>query len=200
MRNKIVGAVVALCVVFGFATLSFAQEASFKRNLLKKIPPTLSSKSSPSLDSSGVAKSGQLPAYSNGPKPTITFTDINAGLTNIGWSNAAAWWEYESDGYLDIVLMGWSSSPISKIYHNNGNGTFTDINAGLPAVEYGRAAWGDYNNDGYLDILMNPEVKKNFEIRSKIINAMRHFLVAKGYLEIDTPILQPIYGGGLARP
>ncbi len=52
----------------------------------------------------------------------------------------------------------------------------------------------------YLDILINPEVKKVFEIRSKIINSMRDFLLKKGYTEVETPVLQPIYGGGLARP
>lgn len=52
----------------------------------------------------------------------------------------------------------------------------------------------------YLDILMNPEVKKIFEIRSKLVSAMRRFLEKRGYIEVETPVLQPLYGGGLARP
>ena len=52
----------------------------------------------------------------------------------------------------------------------------------------------------YLDLLVNPEVKKVFATRSKIISSMRKFLDEKGFLEVETPTLQPIYGGALARP
>ncbi len=52
----------------------------------------------------------------------------------------------------------------------------------------------------YLDLIANPEVKKIFETRSKIIDAMREFLKSKGFLEVDTPVLQPLYGGANARP
>jgi lysyl-tRNA synthetase class 2 len=52
----------------------------------------------------------------------------------------------------------------------------------------------------YVDLMMNPEVRKTFITRSKIIAAMREYLVSKGYVEVETPILQPIYGGGFAKP
>ncbi|MFQ6049827.1 MAG: lysine--tRNA ligase [Candidatus Paceibacterales bacterium] len=52
----------------------------------------------------------------------------------------------------------------------------------------------------YLDLIFNPEVKKKFEIRSKIIRELRAFLDKEGFLEVETPILQPIYGGAKARP
>ncbi len=52
----------------------------------------------------------------------------------------------------------------------------------------------------YLDLVVNPEVKKVFEQRTKIINSMRSFFNAKGYLEVDTPVLQQIPGGAAARP
>ena len=52
----------------------------------------------------------------------------------------------------------------------------------------------------YLDLVVNPEVKKVFEQRTKIINSMRSFFNSKGYLEVDTPVLQPIPGGAAARP
>jgi lysyl-tRNA synthetase class 2 len=52
----------------------------------------------------------------------------------------------------------------------------------------------------YLDLLLNPEIKSNFEIRAKVISTMRHFLEDKGFLEVETPILQPLYGGANARP
>ncbi|MEK6958587.1 MAG: lysine--tRNA ligase [archaeon] len=52
----------------------------------------------------------------------------------------------------------------------------------------------------YLDLIMNPEVKERFEKRSKIITAWREFLDSKGFLEVEIPVLQPIYGGASARP
>ena len=52
----------------------------------------------------------------------------------------------------------------------------------------------------YLDLLLNPEVKKNFEIRAQIIKEIRSFLDEKEFMEVETPILQPLYGGANARP
>ncbi len=52
----------------------------------------------------------------------------------------------------------------------------------------------------YLDLIFNPEIKKKFEIRSKIIKEIREFLEKEGFLEVETPILQPIYGGAKANP
>ena len=52
----------------------------------------------------------------------------------------------------------------------------------------------------YVDLIMNPEVKKTFETRSKIITEIRRILDEKGYLEVETPILNTIAGGANARP
>lgn len=52
----------------------------------------------------------------------------------------------------------------------------------------------------YLDLLMNPEVKDKFKMRSQIIEQLRSFLSEQGFLEVETPILQPIPGGALAKP
>jgi lysyl-tRNA synthetase class 2 len=52
----------------------------------------------------------------------------------------------------------------------------------------------------YLDLIMNPEVKDTFLKRSQIISAMREFLTREGFIEVETPILQPIYGGTNAKP
>jgi lysyl-tRNA synthetase, class II len=52
----------------------------------------------------------------------------------------------------------------------------------------------------YLDLLSNPESRARAELRPRIIASMRRFLEARGFLEVETPILQPIYGGGAARP
>ncbi|NLN64749.1 MAG: lysine--tRNA ligase [Clostridiaceae bacterium] len=52
----------------------------------------------------------------------------------------------------------------------------------------------------YLDLIVNPEVKRTFIVRSKIISAVRRFLDNKGFLEVETPILNTIHGGATARP
>ncbi len=52
----------------------------------------------------------------------------------------------------------------------------------------------------YLDLIFNPEIKDNFELRSRIISELRQFLEKEGFLEVETPILQPIYGGAKAKP
>jgi lysyl-tRNA synthetase class 2 len=52
----------------------------------------------------------------------------------------------------------------------------------------------------YLDLIINPEVKKTFIKRSKIVSLIRKFLDEKGFTEVETPMLQPIYGGTNAKP
>ena len=52
----------------------------------------------------------------------------------------------------------------------------------------------------YADLVINPAVKETFRKRTQIYSTMRKYLDEKGYLEVETPILQPIYGGAAARP
>ncbi len=52
----------------------------------------------------------------------------------------------------------------------------------------------------YADLAVHPEVRALFVARSRMITAMRAFLDARGYLEVETPVLQPLYGGATARP
>jgi lysyl-tRNA synthetase class 2 len=52
----------------------------------------------------------------------------------------------------------------------------------------------------YVDLIVNPEVREVFKTRSKILTEMRHFLDDHGFLEVETPILQPVYGGASAKP
>lgn len=52
----------------------------------------------------------------------------------------------------------------------------------------------------YADLIINPEKKEVFRKRTRLMNVMRDYLNDKGYLEVETPILQPLYGGAAARP
>lgn len=52
----------------------------------------------------------------------------------------------------------------------------------------------------YVDLIVNPEVKEVFILRSKIVTSLRKFLDGKGYFEVETPVLQTLYGGAAARP
>ena len=52
----------------------------------------------------------------------------------------------------------------------------------------------------YADLAVHPEVREVFRVRTRIVQAIRAFLDAKGYLEVETPVLQPLYGGATASP
>lgn len=99
-----------------------------------------------------------------------TFTDVTvaAGNIKIIWPyGAAGWGDYDRDGYLDLYAAG-AEGPFGVyhpdiLWHNNGNGTFSDVSAyafgnGVTWIEqimpkYGRGIeWADYNNDGWLDL------------------------------------------------
>lgn len=52
----------------------------------------------------------------------------------------------------------------------------------------------------YVDLIVNPNVREVFYKRARIIKSIRNFLDAQGFLEVETPVLQPLYGGAFARP
>lgn len=70
----------------------------------------------------------------------------------------------------------------------------------LPSAWYGLKDVEERNRKRYLDLLMNTQVRQVFETRSKIIHSIREFLINRGYIEIEDPVLQPLYGGTRARP
>lgn len=70
----------------------------------------------------------------------------------------------------------------------------------LPSQWYGLKDIEDRYRKRYLDIILNSEVKNRLTMRSKIIDSVRDFLTDKEFIEVETPTLQPIYGGGFARP
>jgi lysyl-tRNA synthetase, class II len=52
----------------------------------------------------------------------------------------------------------------------------------------------------YVDLAVNPDVRDLFRLRARIVSAIRRFLDERGFLEVETPVLQPVYGGAAARP
>src|SRR5580765_8304967 len=52
----------------------------------------------------------------------------------------------------------------------------------------------------YVDLIVNPDSRRVFETRSRIVAAIRDFMTGRGYLEVETPMMQPIAGGAIARP
>lgn len=70
----------------------------------------------------------------------------------------------------------------------------------LPDKWYGLKDIEERYRKRYLDMLLNPAVKNRLAVRSQVITAIRNFLDGRGFMEVETPTLQPVYGGGFARP
>jgi len=70
----------------------------------------------------------------------------------------------------------------------------------LPSTWHGLKDIEERYRQRYVDLLLNADVKRVFEVRTKVLKNMRKFLDDKGFIEVETPVLQPIYGGASARP
>lgn len=70
----------------------------------------------------------------------------------------------------------------------------------LPSAWYGLEDVEERYRQRYVDLIMNPEVKKVFDIRHEVVRLIREFMQNKGFVEVETPTLQPIYGGATAKP
>ena len=96
---------------------------------------------------------------------TGKFTDVTsqAGVfPYMGSCSSASWGDYNNDGYLDLIITGFSDRGninILRLYKNNGDGTFDDVSnkAGFHCIKTNSATWGDYDNDGYLDIYVSTQ-------------------------------------------
>src|SRR5262249_29370388 len=89
------------------------------------------------------------------------FTALNPGIVGI-MRGAVAWGDLNNDGKLDLLVTGNTNSdvgapfvtPTTRVYRNDGDGVFTDVNAGVIGLAFSSAAWGDFNNDGWQDIVI----------------------------------------------
>ena len=136
-------------------------------------------------------KGSSIKLYEN--NKNNTFSEINLSffsdfirIENFSWA------DYNNDNYPDLLISGWSLSSkgiISKIYENNGDKTFSDINAGLSGAT-GSVAWGDYNNDTYPDILLTGNAASNLVVTTIYRNNND-----KTFTDINAS-LDSIYSGG----
>lgn len=92
----------------------------------------------------------------------------------------------------DLVLLAKAVSPLPVVKEEEvdgkvvRHGSFTDVE--------------ERYRQRYADLATNPDVREVFRVRARTLSALRRFLDDEGFLEVETPILQPIYGGAAARP
>ncbi len=88
----------------------------------------------------------------------------------------------------EFTLLSKSLKPLPIVKEKDGKvyDAFTD-----PEMRY---------RQRYVDLVVNPQVRDVFVKRTHLVNSMREFLNQRGYLEVETPVLQPLYGGAAARP
>lgn len=70
----------------------------------------------------------------------------------------------------------------------------------LPSEWYGFKDIEERYRQRYVDLIINKEVKKVFDVRHKVISEIRKFMIDEGFTEVETPTLQPLYGGATAKP
>jgi enediyne biosynthesis protein E4 len=106
-----------------------------------------------------IANNGHNFLYHNNRNGTFTRILTNAIVTD-SWpagAEGAAWGDYDNDGLLDLFVTD-NNGTRNRLYHNNGNGAFTNVSSGpmlVPRTGFASgAAWGDYDNDGYLDLFV----------------------------------------------
>jgi hypothetical protein len=108
--------------------------------------------------------------HNNGDGTFTKMTGSSAGsiATDLGYAGGCAWGDYDGDGWPDLFVMNVGQPHL--LYHNNGNGTFTQITgpivSGSPSGWFYAGnhpiscAWGDYDNDGFLDLFLTDEASK----------------------------------------
>ncbi len=142
-----------------------------------------------------VTQYGRSILYHNNGDGTFTDVTDKAGVAAPGWASSAVWFDYDNDGRLDLFVghfAAWDPSqslrhhadgarhyciprifkPTSSwLFHNNGDGTFTDVSKESGIAEHLGKAWGvvatDINNDGLMDLFVSNDTVANFLFLNK---------------------------------
>jgi hypothetical protein len=105
------------------------------------------------------------------------FSEVPAGLPN-AYYGTVRWVDYDNDGYLDLFLSGYDTNyvPHTWLYHNNHDGTFTEVPTPFPNWAETSADWADFDNDGYLDLVMEGTPGNGLLLRAGVPKPRRHKL------------------------
>jgi lysyl-tRNA synthetase, class II len=98
------------------------------------------------------------------------------------------------EGYLFRTRTGELSIHVEKLYF------LSKILLGMPEKWHGLEDVETRYRQRYLDLIANPEVRNAFVTRAKVISSLRRQLEERGFIEVETPMMQPLYGGATARP
>jgi enediyne biosynthesis protein E4 len=137
-----------------------------------------------------VTQYGRSILYHNNGDGTFTDVTEKAGVAAPGWSSSAVWFDYDNDGRLDLFVCRFvdfdktknlpceaDNKPgyciprlynptASRLFHNNGDGTFTDVSQSTGIQKHLGKAWGvvatDINNDGLIDLFVANDTVQNF--------------------------------------
>jgi lysyl-tRNA synthetase class 2 len=98
------------------------------------------------------------------------------------------------DGYLFRTRTGELSVHVEKLYF------LSKTLLSMPEKWHGLEDVETRYRQRYLDLIANPDVQKTFVTRAKVVNSLRRQLEERGFIEVETPMMQPLYGGAAARP
>ena len=121
-------------------------------------------------------------------KDAVTDTDWQL------WSLVDLGDQIGADGYLFRTRTGELSLHVEKLYF------LSKILLAMPEKWHGLEDVETRYRQRYLDLIANPDVRKTFVTRAKVIASLRQQLESRGFIEVETPMMQPLYGGAAARP
>lgn len=98
------------------------------------------------------------------------------------------------DGYLFRTRTGELSIHVEKLYF------LSKVLLAMPEKWHGLEDVETRYRQRYLDLIANSDVRKVFVTRAKIVNSLRRQLTERGFIEVETPMMQPLHGGATARP
>jgi len=142
-----------------------------------------------------VTQCGKNILYRNNGDGTFTDVTEKAGVAAEGWSTSAVWFDYDNDGRLDLFVCQFAKFDLHRgcatdaaghhhycipktfdpmpswLFHNNGDGTFTDVTKASGIAEHFGKAWGvvaaDLNNDGRMDLFVSNDTVPNFLFKNR---------------------------------